>query len=75
MRKTKIICTIGPACDNETIKAIAEVLGVEPVTVEPKMSYVHCNGDAAAKERLTSLIVLPGAIPENLSPSISPRAV
>ena len=44
-----------PACDNETIKAIAEVLGVEPVTVEPKMAYVHCNGDAAAKERLKDL--------------------
>ena len=44
-----------PACDNETIKAIAEVLGVEPVTVEPKMAYIHCNGDAAAKERLKEM--------------------
>lgn len=44
-----------PACDNETIKAIAAVLDVEPVTVEPKMAYVHCSGSAAAKERLKGM--------------------
>lgn len=47
--------TLCPACDNERIKAIADAMGVEPVTVEEKTAFIRCAGDAAGKERLANL--------------------
>ncbi len=43
--------TLCPACDNDAIKSIAEVLGVEPVEVEQKVAFIKCAGEAAGKKR------------------------
>ena len=43
--------TICPACDNDAIKGIAEVVGVDAVEVEQKVAYIRCSGEAAGKER------------------------
>ena len=43
--------TLCPACDNDAIKAIADVLGVEPVEVEQKVAFIRCAGEAAGKKR------------------------
>lgn len=42
---------ICPACNNDAVAAIAEVMGVEPVTVEEKVAFIRCAGDAASPER------------------------
>lgn len=47
--------TLCPACDNERIHKIADAMGVEPVTVEEKVAFVHCAGDAAGKSRMAEL--------------------
>lgn len=44
-----------PACNQETVAAIAEILGVEPVEVEDKAAFIRCAGDAAGKERLAGM--------------------
>lgn len=44
-----------PACNNEKVRAIAEVLGVEPVTVEEKVALIRCAGEAAGKDRLSDM--------------------
>ena len=43
--------TTCPAASNETIAAIAYVMGVEPVQVDRKLAFIKCAGDAAGKER------------------------
>ena len=47
--------TLCPACDNDAIKAIADVLGVEPVEVEQKVAFIRCAGEAAGKKRFAGL--------------------
>lgn len=41
-----------PACEQEQVNAIAGILGVETVTVLPKVAFIRCSGDAAKKEKL-----------------------
>ncbi len=41
-----------PACNQETVDAIAEALGVETVGVKDEVAFIACNGDAAGKARL-----------------------
>ncbi|MDO4545751.1 MAG: 4Fe-4S binding protein, partial [Bacillota bacterium] len=47
--------TLCPACDTQAVAAIAKVLGVEAVEVEPKTAFIKCAGSAAGKERLGDL--------------------
>ncbi len=43
-----------PACSGEVVKAIAEIMGVEPVEVEEKIAFVRCAGTAACSERYSA---------------------
>ena len=40
-----------PACDNDAVAAIAQVMGVEPIQVVEKVAFVRCAGTSAAQER------------------------
>lgn len=41
-----------PACNQETVDAIAEALGVETVAAKDEIAFIACSGDAAGKKRL-----------------------
>lgn len=41
-----------PACNNDAVAAIAQIMGVEPVEIEEKVAFIRCAGDAAKPERL-----------------------
>lgn len=40
-----------PACKQEAVDAIAEIMGVESVEIKDEIAFVACSGDAAGKER------------------------
>ena len=40
-----------PACSQEKVDAIAEVMGVQTVTVKDEVAYVFCAGFSAGKAR------------------------
>lgn len=40
-----------PACGQDAVNAIAEVVGKEPQTVKDEIAFVACSGDAAGKKR------------------------
>lgn len=40
-----------PACDQEAVNAIADVMGVEPKEVKKEIAFIRCSGDAAGKAR------------------------
>ncbi|QAT42094.1 4Fe-4S binding protein [Aminipila luticellarii] len=41
-----------PACSQEKVSALAELMGAEPVTIQEKVAFIRCAGDAAGKKRL-----------------------
>ena len=41
--------TLCPAADSEAVAGIAQILGVEPVEVEPMIAHVKCAGCSAGK--------------------------
>ena len=46
--------TLCPAADSEAVAGIAQILGVEPVEVEPMIAHVKCAGCSAGKERFAA---------------------
>lgn len=44
-----------PACSQDAVDAIAEIMGTSTVEVEDKVAFIKCSGEAAGKERFRSL--------------------
>ena len=47
--------TLCPACRQEKVDAMAQVLGVAAVVQKDMIAFLRCAGDAAGKERLSGL--------------------
>lgn len=43
-----------PACRQDMVDMIAEIMGTETVPVEEKVAFIRCSGDAAGKERFNT---------------------